>query len=287
MKIAVIGGTGLLGRAIAAAWNGDELVLAGSRDLDIRDSRAVGSFFAHYRPDWVVLAAAISHVDVCEQNPELAEGVNHAGAVHVAEACGERGIRMIFISTDYVFDGSKGSPYEVNDPVAPLSVYGRTKAAAEQDVQRILPGSCVARVSWLFGAEKKCFANSVLDRAENGESVQALTGQVSIPNFSHDMARALAALAHAGAEGTVHVTNAEAVSRYDFSHELLRAAGLNVEVTPAAVQDMKWVGVRPRYSVLSDASLRRYGIQVRNWHDALPDYLAQRKQARLAKSPHS
>jgi len=285
MKVAVIGGTGLLGRAIAAAWHGDELVPAGSRDLDVRDSRAVRSFIAHHRPAWVVLAAAISNVDVCERNPKLAEEVNHAGAVHVAQACGERGIRMIFISTDYVFDGSKSSPYEVNDLVAPLSVYGRTKAAAEKDLQRILPASCVARVSWLFGAEKTCFANTVLDLAESGESVQALTGQVSIPNFSHDVARALCALAHAEAEGTVHVTNPEAVSRYDFSRELLRTAGLNVEVTPAAVEDMKWAGVRPGYSALSDASLRSYGIRVRDWRDALPDYLAQRK--RLAKSSSS
>jgi len=282
VKVSVIGGTGLLGRAIAAAWHGDDLRLAGSHDADIRDPRQVESFVAHHRPDRVVLAAAISQVDACEQNPELAEQVNHAGAVHVAEACRKHGVRMIFLSTDYVFDGSKRSPYEVDDPVAPLSVYGRTKAVAEKDVQRILPGSCIARVSWLFGAEKKCFANTVLDWAESGERVRALADQVSIPNYSHDVARALAALVHAGAQGTVHVTNPTAVSRYEFSRELLRAAGLKVEVKPAAVEDVKWAGARPRYSALSDASLRRHGIRVRDWRDALPDYLALRRQMRSA-----
>jgi len=280
MQVTVIGGTGLLGRAIAAAWHGDELVLAGSRDLDLRAPRQVESFVVHHHPDWVVLAGAISQVGACEQNPELAEQVNHAGAVRVAEACRKHGVRLIFLSTDYVFDGSKRSPYEVDDPVAPLSVYGRTKAAAEKDVLRILPGSCVARVSWLFGAEKKCFANTVLDWAETGEPVRALAGQVSIPNYSHDVARALAALVHAGAQGTVHVTNPTPASRYDFSRELLRAAGLPVEVKPAAVEDVKWAGARPRYSALSVASLRRYGICVRDWRDALPDYLAQRQLAK-------
>ena len=284
-KVAVIGGTGLLGRAMAAAWHGDELVLAGSRYLDIRDPRDVRSFVAHHRPDWVVLAAAISQVDVCEQDPELAEQVNHRGAVHVAEACGERGVRMMFLSTDYVFDGRKGSPYEVDDPVSPLSVYGRTKAAAEKDVQRVLPSGCIARVSWLFGAEKKCFANTVLDSAERGEPVHALTSQVSIPNYSHDVTRALAALVRAGAEGIVHVTNPNPVSRFDFSRELLRSAGLDVEVKPAAVEDLRWSGVRPLYSALSDTSLRSYGLCLRNWRDALPDYLAQRK--RLAKISNS
>jgi len=154
MKAAVIGGTGLLGRAIAAAWRGDELVLAGSCDVDIRDPRQVESFLAHHRPDWVVLAAAISEVDTCEQNPELAEEVNHLGAVHVAETCRKQRMRLTLLSTDYVFDGSKRSLYEVDDPVGPLNVYARTKVAAENDVRCILPHSCVARVSWLFGAEK-------------------------------------------------------------------------------------------------------------------------------------
>ena len=282
MKVSVIGGAGLLGQAIAAAWRGDELVLAGSRDVDIRDRRQVESFLADHRPDWVVLAAAISQVDACERDPERAEQVNHAGAVHVAQACHQQRARMMFLSTDYVFDGSKRSPYEVDDPVAPLSLYGRTKAAAEKDVRRILPGSCIVRVSWLFGAEKKCFANTVLDWAESGEPVRALAGQVSIPNYSHDVARALAALAHAGAQGTVHVTNPTAVARFDFSRELLRAAGLKVEVKPAAVEDVKWTGARPRYSVLSHASLRDFGIRVRDWRDALPDYLTLRGQMRSA-----
>jgi len=277
MKVAVIGGTGLLGQAIARAWHHDELVLAGSRDVDIGEPRQIESFVVRHRPDWIVLTAAISHVDQCERNPQLAERVNHAGPLHVAEACHKHSVRMMFLSTDYVFDGSKGSPYEVDDPVAPLSVYARSKAAAEKDLRHLLPGCCIARVSWLFGAERECFANSVLALAESGGPVRALTGQVSVPNYSHDVARALAALAHIGAEGTVHVTNSNAVSRYDFCRELLRADGLRMEVGPAAIEEMKWRGARPLYSALSDASLRGYGIHLRDWREALPDYLAQRR----------
>ncbi len=278
MKVVVIGGTGLLGQAIGAEWHGDDLVLAGSKDVDIHSSQQVDKFLERHGPDWVVLAAAFPDVDGCERNPELADQVNHRGAVHVAETCRDTGARLMFISTDYVFDGSKGSLYEVDDPVCPLSVYARSKAAAEEAVRRILPGSCIARVSWLFGPEKKCFANIALSWAESGQAVRAVSDQRGIPNYNHDLARALAALVHAGAEGTVHVTNPGETSWYEFARELVAAAGLNVTVEPVTLEALGRPARRPRYSALSDASLRQYGIHLRHWRDALPDYLARRKQ---------
>jgi len=279
MKVAVIGGTGLLGQAIRAEWRGDELVLAGSHDVDIRDRREVEDFLAGHGPDWVVLAAAYPDVDGCERNPELAEQVNHVGAVHVAEACRSRQVRLMFISTDYVFDGSKQSPYAVDDAINPLSVYALSKAAAEKDVRRILPESCIARISWLFGAEKKCFANTALDWAESGQPVRALVDQRGIPNYNHDLALALAALAHAGAQGIVHVTNPGEASWYEFARELVRTARLDVPVEPITMEELKRPARRPQYSALSDASLRPYGIRVRHWREALPDYLARRREA--------
>lgn len=289
MKVAVIGGTGLLGQGMAAQWREDELVLAGSRDIDVRDRRQVEDFLARHQPHWVVLAAAYSDVDGCERQPDKAEQVNHVGAVHVAEVCRDRRIRLLFISTDYVFEGAKQSPYETDDPVSPLSVYGLSKAEAERDVRRILPGSCIARVSWLFGAEKKCFANTLLSWAETGQPVRAVADQRGIPNYTHDSARALAALVRAGAEGTVHVTNPGEASWYEFACELTRVGGLDLEIEPVKMADLNRAAQRPHYSAMSDASLRVYGIRLRHWRDALPDYLARRRKVRelLAANPAS
>jgi dTDP-4-dehydrorhamnose reductase len=285
MKVAVIGGTGLLGQAIGAEWRGDEVVLAGSHDVDICERREVEDFLARHWPDWVVLAAAYPDVDGCERNPELAEQVNHVGAIHVAEACQSQHARLMFISTDYVFDGSKDSPYDADDAMNPLSVYALSKAAAEKDVRRILPESCIARISWLFGAEKECFANTALGWAESGRPVRALVDQRGIPNYNHDLARALAALTHAGAQGTVHVTNPGEASWYEFTRELLRVAGFDVPVEPITMEELKRPARRPQYSALSDASLRRHGIRVRHWREALPDYLARRREARSIRLP--
>jgi dTDP-4-dehydrorhamnose reductase len=289
VKVLVIGGTGLLGEGIAAQWREDELVLAGSRDVDIRDRRQVGDFLTRHQPDWVVLAAAYSDVDGCEQQPDKAEQVNHLGAIHVAEACRDRHMRLLFVSTDYVFDGTKRSPYEPDDPTNPVSVYALSKAEAERDVRQVLSSSCIARISWLFGAEKKCFANTLLSWAESGQPVPAVADQRGVPNYNHDLARALSALVHAGAEGTVHVTNPGEASWYEFACELTQVAGLDVEVVPARMDDLNRPARRPHYSAMSDASLRAYGIRLRHWRDALPDYLARRRKIMvpLAANPAS
>src|SRR3954468_1546478 len=135
MKVLIIGATGLLGKALTREWNGDEVVGLGSRDVDIRDATQVRDAVGRLRPDWVVLAAAYTDVDGCESHPELAYSVNRDGATNVAEATNLIRARLIFLSTDYVFDGKKSSPYEVDDERKPQSVYGRSKAEAEFRLQ--------------------------------------------------------------------------------------------------------------------------------------------------------
>jgi dTDP-4-dehydrorhamnose reductase len=283
MKVAIIGGTGLLGKALAQEWIGDELVLAGSRDLDVRDRARVEQFIKTHRPDWVVLAAAVADVDGCERDPELAEAVNHLGAIHVAEACRTAKARLIYISTDYVFGGApERMPFEIEDRVSPNCVYARSKAEAERSVHRILPGVCIARVSWLFGAEGRCFANTVLQWAESGRPVRAITDQQGVPNYNHDVARCLMLLARAGATGIVHVTNSGATTWFEFSRELLAVAGLQGEVEPITMRELQRPAPRPPYSVLSDTSLRAHGITMRHWREAIPDYLERRKAMREA-----
>jgi len=282
MKVAVVGGTGLLGKAIANEWRDDELTLAGSRDVDVRDFGSVERYITERQPDWGVLAAAFADVDGCERNPDLAEAVNYRGAVNVAEICKGHGVRLMFISTDYVFGAdNKCTPWEVDDPVSPGNVYARTKLAAEQFIRKLLPQACIARVSWLFGPEGRCFPNTVLNLLQSGERiVRALTDQHGIPNFTPEIARSLMLLARAGAVGTVHVTNPGVTTWYDFSRDLIALAGYDPGlVEPIKMAQLNRPAKRPHYSALSDHSLRVYGIAMQHWREALETYLAKRAAA--------
>ena len=285
MKIAVIGGTGFLGKAMAQARStSDDLIRAGSRDVDVRDRDSVARFVQLHRPAWVILAAAMADVDRCEREPELADAVNHRGPMHVAETCKAQAARLMFISTDYVFgaDEARATPLEATHPVCPVNAYGRSKVAGEEAVRDILPQACIARVSWLFGAEGRCLPNTLLDSIDSGKrKVSAITDQHGVPNFARETARCLLELAKAGATGTVHVTNRGVTNWYEFSRELLAVAGRDdVIVEPTTMAQTTRVAKRPHYSALSDKSLRDYGIVMPHWRESLPEYLKDRAAAR-------
>lgn len=152
----VIGGTGLLGTAVARSLPG-EVLAAGSRDVDIRSRTQIQRLMSRFGPDCVVHAAAFTNVDACEGNPSLAFAVNCLGAEKVARAAADLGCWFMLISTDYVFDGAKQTPYETTDPMNPINTYGRSKAEGELAVRRVLPDCCVARTSWVFGVNRSCF----------------------------------------------------------------------------------------------------------------------------------
>lgn len=287
MKVLILGGTGLLGKALVREWSNDEVVAMGSRDVDVRDANAVRRVCAGTRPDWVVLAAAYTDVDGCENNPDLAFSVNRDGAANVAHAAREAGARLIFLSSDYVFDGKKTSPYEVNDERNPLNVYGRSKADAETRLPEILPSCCIARTSWVFGAGGRCFPDTILRLAENRPVLDVVNDQRGCPTYTVDLARVIIRLCHKNASGIVHVTNAGHCSWYEFAHEIMVRNGLSTEVKPVSTQQMPRPAQRPACSVLSGASLRRYGIEIPNWKDALDRYLVERASWVLRKSPNA
>ena len=165
MRVTIFGATGLLGKALVREWTDDDLSWLGSKDADIRDPKQISNVLERTRPDWIVLAAAYADVDGCERNREHAFDVNCRGAVNVAQAAKQFASRLLFLSTDYVFDGAKTSPYETNNPRAPLNVYGRSKAEAEEQITLVLPESCILRTSWLFGIDGKCFPDTILKLA--------------------------------------------------------------------------------------------------------------------------
>jgi dTDP-4-dehydrorhamnose reductase len=278
MKAMIIGGTGLLGKALLREWKGDdEVVSVGSRELDIRDAAKVQESVQKSSPDWIVLAAAYTDVDGCESNPEKAFAVNRDGAVNVAEGAEHCGAKLLFISSDYVFDGKKSSPYEAEDARNPQSVYGRSKAEAEVRLLGKLPDACIARTSWLFGMGGKCFPDTILKLGATRPSLNVVDDQRGCPTYSVDLARAIIELCRKDARGVVHVTNAGNCSWFEFAQEIVKGAGLATEVKPVSTSEMARPAPRPGYSVLSTTSLRRYGIEMPMWKDALRRYLGERQ----------
>jgi dTDP-4-dehydrorhamnose reductase len=277
MKVLILGATGLLGKALVREWGGDEVQAMGSREVDIRDSAKVRVIVANARPDWTVLAAAYTDVDGCESHRELAFSVNRDGAVNVAEAARQVGGKLIFLSSDYVFDGKKTSPYEVEDKRNPQSVYGHSKAEAEIKLLEILPHCCIARTSWVFGVGGRCFPDTILRLAASRPALDVVDDQRGCPTYTVDLARAIVQLCRNGASGIVHVTNAGDCSWFEFAQEVIAGTGLTAEVRPVSSQQMARPAPRPAYSVLSATSLRRYGIEMPGWKDALGRYLHERK----------
>ena len=276
MKAMILGATGLLGKDLMREWKEDEVLGLGSRDVDIRDAQRVQAVVQRARPDWIVLAAAYANVDGCESNPELAFSVNRDGAVNVALAARSVGVKLVFLSSDYVFDGKKTSPYETADPRNPQSVYGRSKAEAEVRLLEILPDCCIARTSWLFGTGGKCFPDTILKLAANQPALEVVNDQRGCPTYSVDVARAIIALCRKNAGGIVHVTNAGHCSWFEFARQIVKDAGLATEVRPVSSQQMSRPAPRPAYSVLSAASLSQCGIEMPPWKDALQRYLKER-----------
>jgi dTDP-4-dehydrorhamnose reductase len=280
MRITIFGATGLLGEALMRAGTGHELSGISSKDADIRDPQRVAAVVERTRPEWIVLAAAYTDVDGCETNPELALDVNVRGVTNVARAAKQHGSRLLFLSTDYVFDGTKTTPYEIDDPRAPRSVYGRSKAEAEVELIGILPRCCIVRTSWLFGVGGKCFPDTILKLAANRPELEVVDDQRGSPTYAVDLAQVIFQVCRAGGEGIVHATNRGACSWFEFARQIVAGAGLDTVIRPTTSDKFVRPAERPKYSVLSPASLEKYGIEMSTWQDALRRYLGERNTVR-------
>lgn len=277
MKVLILGGTGLLGKSLVREWHGDDVRAMGSRDVDIRDMAKVQEVVGEVRPDWIVLAAAYTDVDGCESNPDLALAVNRDGAANVALAAKQIRAKLIFLSSDYVFDGRKTTPYEIDDRRNPQGMYGKSKAQAELKLLDMLSECCIARTSWVFGTDGKCFPDTILRLTANRPALDVVNDQRGCPTYTVDLARAIMQLCRKNASGIVHVTNAGDCTWFEFAREIIARSGLTNEVRPVSSQQMARPAPRPAYSVLSATSLHRYGIEMPGWKDALKRYLEERK----------
>jgi dTDP-4-dehydrorhamnose reductase len=281
MRVTIFGATGLLGRELMREWQHDQVTGLGSKDADLRDPRQVLAAVERTRPEWIILAAAYTDVDGCESDRELAFAVNCHGAVNVAQAAKQCGSRLLFLSTDYVFDGAGTTPYETGHPRAPLGMYGKSKAEAELQLSNMLPDCCIARTSWLFGVGGKCFPDTILKLAASRPQIDVVDDQHGSPTYAVDLARAIIALCARGAKGIVHVTNAGECTWFEFAQEIVRQAGLKTMVRPTTSEKFVRPARRPKYSVLSPKSLEQYDVTMPQWQDALQRYLSERNATML------
>jgi dTDP-4-dehydrorhamnose reductase len=286
VRLAITGATGMLGQDLLAAFEGagHEVLAFPRADLDIIDADAVAGALNRARPDVVVNSAAWTDVDGAEGDEAGALAVNGAGAGNVARAAAAVGAWTIHISSDYVFDGVKRSPYVESDPAGPVSAYGRTKLAGERAVAAAAAGChTIVRSSWLFGAGGPCFPATILRLASERDELNVVDDQIGCPTFSADLAAAivdLAALSDRPA-GVLHVAGGGSCSWFEFAREIVARAGLACEVRPFSTSEFPRPAVRPAYSVLG-SERGEVAPVLPAWREGLARYLALAVEARAA-----
>jgi dTDP-4-dehydrorhamnose reductase len=268
MRVLVTGAGGQLGREVVDVCSaaGDEVIACDHATLDVSDRDAVLQTVVAAGPDTVIHAGAWTNVDGCETEPERAYRVNALGTRHVAEAARMAGARVVYVSTDYVFDGTGERPYHEWDAVNPISVYGRSKLGGESALG---PADTVVRTSWVCGRHGHNFVKTILGRATAGQALTVVDDQHGCPTFADDLAGMLRRLAAARLPGTFHVTNQGRTTWFRFARDIVEVAGLDSGlVTPITTAEMQppRPAPRPANSVLDNAALRSSGIPL------LPDH---------------
>ncbi len=287
MRVAVIGATGQLGRDCceALARHGQEVIALGHEAIEVRRLESVAAALHRAAPDWVLLTAALHDVPACERRPLDAFAVNALGAKHVAQVSAELGASVLYVSTDYVFDGRKGRPYEETDAPGPLNVYGLTKLCGEHLVRQANPRHAIVRTSGLYGrypcrGKGANFVERMLQLARERGCVQVVDDELLSPTYTADLAEQIAVLCERGAFGVFHATAQGACSWYDFAEEIFARTGVPVQLERARPGQFAGEVRRPKYSVLDNVALRRLGLdRMRPWREALHDYLALRAAA--------
>jgi dTDP-4-dehydrorhamnose reductase len=285
VKVLITGAGGQLGMELAQYLGSRGLtVVAATRvDLDIRDRRAIDSMLARHAPDWVINCAAYTDVDRAQREVEQAFAVNRDGAGSVASAASAAGIGLLQISTDYVFDGLRSTPYGEDAGCHPLNVYGQSKWEGEQAVRSAAPDAIVLRTSWVYGLHGKNFVKSILRAARERERLQVVMDQVGAPTWTRDIARTIHLLLGSDAGGVFHFSAEGAVSWFDVARHIVersRALGMDLrvrDIQPVTTSGYGAAALRPAYSVLNKDKIRSLinGLVVPDWRDSLNTMLKE------------
>jgi len=276
MRALVLGGTGMLGKAVTAYWRRrQESVLALSREqADIADRSSLTDWMKSFRPELVINCAAFTAVDQCETHRAQAMSVNGEALAEVVSAVEQIDARLIHISSDYVFDGQAETPYLEEAPTGPQSVYGESKLRGEQEALRC-PRALVVRASWLFGPGGPNFVTTIARLLRDSKTpLRVVDDQVGCPTYTPFLARALWDLAECESTGIVHYCNREAVSWHEFAMEIANFVAPGAEIEPVPTSEFPRPAPRPAYSVLDTRNFEAtVGRRVEPWLSGLTAYL--------------
>lgn len=280
MRILITGAKGQLGYDLMRCFenSGHEIIGVDVEEMDITDAASVESVMFHEKPDAVIHCAAYTQVDRAEDEPDLCEKINADGTRNIAEACRACGIKMMYISTDYVFDGGRNISWNTEDTCDPVNVYGRTKYLGELAVQELLERYFIVRTSWVFGINGRNFIRTMLELSKNRDALTVVDDQIGSPTYTYDLARLLAGMVDTDLYGIYHATNEGFCSWYELACEVFRQAGVSISVTPVGSDKYPTKAARPQNSRMSKAKLEAAGfVRLPHWKDAVGRYLKELK----------
>lgn len=275
----VTGAKGMLGCDVVAELRkrGHDVVGVDIGEMDISRAGAVRHTLEGERPETVVHCAGYTAVDAAEDHPALCRKVNAEGTGNIARVCGEHGMKLLYVSTDYVFGGGGTRPWEPDDPVGkPLSVYGQTKYEGELAVKEYLKQFYIVRTAWAFGAHGKNFVGTMLKLGREGKRISVVDDQIGSPTYTVDLARLISDMAETQRYGVYHATNEGFCSWFEFAKEIFAAAGINADLRPVGSDAYPAKAIRPRNSRLSKDKLTLSGFdRLPPWQDAVRRYLEE------------
>lgn len=288
-KVIIVGSGGLLGQALMRALRDEvdgRLVGWTRAELDVVDRHAVMEAIAGEAPDCVINAAAYTDVDGCETASREELAVNASAPGYLAEACTRCAARLVHISSDFVFDGEARCPYAPDDPMNPLSAYGRSKAAGESVIRDAACRHLIIRTSWLFGPGGGHFVDAILRKARAGEALRVVNDQRGCPTYTADLADAIVRLLATQAEGTFHFANGGSCTWYDLASAVLeRTSPAGVSLTPISSEELSGPARRPAYSVLDTSRYTAVtGHTPAPWQDALDRYTRREEVSRAGST---
>lgn len=278
MKVLVTGVKGQLGYDVVNELEkrGHMAVGTDVEEMDITDAGKVETVLKNEKPDAVIHCAAYTAVDAAEDNEDLCRKINAEGTENIAKACQELNCKMLYLSTDYVFDGEGERPWEPDDERDPLNVYGVTKYEGELAVEKYVEKFFIVRIAWVFGKNGKNFIKTMLNLGKTHDEVKVVDDQIGSPTYTFDLARLLVDMIETDKYGRYHATNEGLCSWYEFAKEIFKQAGMNVKVSPVTSEEFAAKAKRPHNSRMSKEKLSENGFErLPKWQDALARYLEE------------
>jgi len=276
MKVLVTGSAGQLGWTVSDEFKNLGILVKGvdKDDFDITDREAVERNISCFAPDVVIHCAGYTAVDMAEKNVELCRKINAEGTANIAKACRILGIKLLYVSTDYVFGDDDTKFHEIDDRTNPLNVYGQSKLDGETEVQKIMDKYFIVRISWLFGEHGNNFVRTMLRLGKDNQSIRVVNDQFGSPTYTRDLAKLFADIIVTDKYGVYHATNEGVCSWAEFAEEIMRQANLSCSIIPVSSVEYKTLARRPLNSRLSKKCLLNNGFGLLpSWKDGLRKFL--------------